>query len=174
MDRFFPLFLMRSPFVAVGLLALALCACSPGESAMENAAERAMERETGERADVDINGEKITVTTDDGTVEMGGSIPGDWPTDVPTYAGATVTYSAMNEADGATNAVLILSSTDSAQQIVDFYKSALTQNGWTTKNVIVSTVASGLEAEKDGRHVGIAIVGEDGSMTISIGVEMSR
>jgi hypothetical protein len=60
---------------------LSLMACS-GKSAQEQLAEKALEKATGKKAEVDLQQRKVTVKTGDGQSEIS-SGPGTWPTDLP-------------------------------------------------------------------------------------------
>lgn len=144
-------------FLASSVAVFALAACSSGDTAMENAAKDAMQ---GEERQADA-----------GTVMTEGEAPANWPADVPLYPGAQVAFSAMNIIEGKQTAVIALSSSEGAEKVVKFYQEQLAAEGWKTENVMVSTVASGMEAVKDGRRLQLAVLGEGTETTISIAVE---
>ncbi len=84
-------------FAALLALAAALVlagACrKAGQTGAEKMMERAMEKASGGKADVDLKGGKVSVKTDQGTAEFsaeGGKWPADLPADVPKLAGGKV------------------------------------------------------------------------------------
>lgn len=164
--------MLRRLLVAL-LLPFALVACSPSVPADDDTAEDddAMMQEDADAA----MQEEARVETDDGMMQVGGGLPDSWPSDIPVYAGATVLFSGMSEGkDGAQGTGLMYSTNASARVIVDFYKERLTAAGWTVQNVVVSTIASGLEAVKDGQHLGLGIATQNGETVVTLGIEAAQ
>ena len=148
-SHFFPLFPMSVFRRTLTLAAVLLAGCSSGQTLVEEGA---------------LNTEGNTVMTE-------GEAPEQWPVDVPLYPDAAVAFSAMNVIDGKQTAVIALSSSEGAEKVVKFYEERLAEEGWKTENVMVSTIASGMEAVKDGRRLQLAVLGEGKETTISIAVE---
>ena len=71
----------RSALVALVLgSALILGGCGSDEDRAEDAIEEAA-KDAGEDVDVDVDGDEITIENSDGTVSMGGDLPGGFPED---------------------------------------------------------------------------------------------
>ncbi len=83
----------RAAAALVLVPALALTgACGGGdEEAAERIAENALEDANGGDADVDIDGDEVTIETDEGTMSMGQDLPSDFPSDVTLLEGEILT-----------------------------------------------------------------------------------
>lgn len=150
-------------------LATLLAAC--GRGGTERAIERAIEEETGENAEVDVRTDgSVKVETEDGTFQTGNTLPADWPTDVPVYAGATVQYSASVTETGQPGSAAVLMTTDSAAQVASYYKKALKENGWTVESTIEAQGTTIFSATKDDRVVSFMSASAQGATTITLGV----
>lgn len=152
----------------------ALSACA--RSVTENIIEDAAERETGENVDVDIGTDGTArVETDEGTFTTGSGLPENWPTDVPTYAGAEVIFAGTaNPASGAPGFGASLVSSDPMQNVWAFYERSLAENGWTVNARVQSGETNLLGAEKDGRSITVMLGGSDGQTAITIGIEEEK
>lgn len=124
--------------------------------------------------DVSINKDgSMNIVTDEGTMSTSTTIPTDWPTDVPTYPGADVTYAAsLKPIDANTGrTALMLTASDPREDIVSFYDRALQKNGWT----IVRSVESGetifRTATKDRRTLTLSIATAEGHTGITLSIE---
>lgn len=73
------------------------------------------------------------------TVTSGGSVPSDFPSDVPVYGNSTVISSASAVNAGGMGHVLNLETSSSVDSVIDFYKKELAAKGWT----VMSNYASG-------------------------------
>lgn len=107
---------------------------SLSEKLAESVVERAIEKQGGGKAQVDMQEGQINVTTEEGEVRMSmgenAKLPADFPSDiVPIYAGAKVMQS-VSTPDGVS---VVLSSKDKQADILEFYKSRLTKDGWSTE-----------------------------------------
>lgn len=137
------------------------------ESIMENAVD-------GE-ADIDVKDDgTMDITTKEGTFSTGNSVPKEWPTDVPAYEGASVTYSASaSPEEGKTGMALILATDDAAADVKSFYEATLKSEGWTLTNTLEGGGSVIITAEKDGRQLSLVISEADGKTGITLGVEGS-
>jgi hypothetical protein len=96
----------RNGLVAVVLLSILLAAgCGKkksDEKLAEGMMERTLESATGEKADVDLNGENVTIKTGQGRVEMAktGEWPSDMFSDVPRFTYGVVERVSREQADG--------------------------------------------------------------------------
>lgn len=161
---------MRTPaLLALFCSFLFLAACNPANKIAEDAIEKQM----GGDADVDIgNNGAMRVTTDEGTMEIGGQeVPANWPSDAPVYPKAEVTYSAMNNAqEGEPEAALILATTDSVAEVKTFYMAQIAANGWTMENEVDAGGMSILAAKKGNRILSVSITGAEGQTAITVGL----
>lgn len=137
--------------------------------------ESIIERSADGEADVDMNSDgTMDVTTKEGTFSTGNSVPKEWPKDVPTYAGASVTYSASaNQNEGKSGMALILATDDSSAEVKTFYETKLKAEGWTLTNTLQGGGSTIITAEKDGRQLSLVISEADGKTGITLGVEGS-
>jgi hypothetical protein len=107
-----------------------------------------------------------SVTTPAGNASTG-SLPADFPKDVPIYAGAQIVSAATT--GGTVGAVL--STADTPEKVTDFYKSELEKNGWAKPQAVNAAGTSTMTATKEKRRVSVGITkGADGKTSISIGV----
>ena len=148
--------LSRSVLALAGCLLL-LAGCSSG---------------TSDQVNVNADG-SMQVETNDGTVVTGGmAVPADWASDVPVYADANVQYTAaVNPVDGKPGQALVFTSSDSAQLVVEFYRSALTDNGWTVDASMAGPAGTVMSGTKDNRTVSMLIAEVDGTTNVTIGIE---
>ncbi len=67
--------------------------------------------------------------------ELGESllVPRHFPADVPEYDGATVTDTAFSRAPANESFLLIFLTPDAQNQVIDFYREAFEDNGWTVE-----------------------------------------
>lgn len=124
----------------------------------QSIAEKVVEETTGVK--VEDEGEKVTITGEDGeTMELsgtGGSLPKDWPSDMPVYDGATIDSSAAIRSGEVTNFSVALSTTDAFADVFAWYKEQLASEGWTIDNEF--------DMETDGSRAG-SFTSTKGSMT---------
>lgn len=119
----------------------------------------------------------ITYSNDEGTATIGASsLPDNWPSDAPSYPNSKIVYSgSSNPQTGAEGAAVSFTTSDSINDVVEFYKRELASNGWSiesTANVGTNTV---LTAKKDTRTFG-AYIGDmnNGQVTVTVGIELPQ
>lgn len=159
--------------IVTTLTTLALLA-GCGQRAAENMIENAMERETGQDAQVDVNRDgSMRIETEDGTFTAGGTaMPDGWPEDAPAYPGATVSYAGtMNPATGKSGMAAILMTQDGGDAVAAYYKDRLTRDGWKIDTTMLGGDMSIVSATKDDRTLSIAVATANGQTTITMGVE---
>ena len=154
--------------------ALLLVGC--GKTAVENAMEHQIEKETGGNADVDITANGMNVKTDKGTVQTGNqaSMPADWPSDVPAYPGSTVQMSgSANEEEGEDGRLVMLQSSESVQAVTDFYTQKLTGGGWTIEGNMKIAGSTVIAAKKGGQTLSLQVADAGGktAITMALGVK---
>lgn len=138
-----------------------------GETMVENM----MEKATGGKADVDVEGGNMKIKTDEGTLTTGQTMPKDWPTDAPVYPKAEVQYSAsVSPTGGKTGQALVLMSTDTQQQVSEFYAAELSKQGWTISANAQAAGSTVITATKDTRTFSAMIAASDDRTTITLGV----
>ncbi len=120
-------------------LAFALIATgckSPGEKLAEKATEKMLETAGGEGTDVDIDSEtgEMTIKSGDTEITSSAKLPSDWPSDVPTYTGATISGSFSSSSEGQFGGWITLATSDSADKVKTWYADSLSQEGWTEES----------------------------------------
>jgi hypothetical protein len=108
-----------------------------------------------------------SVSVPGGGTASTGSLPADFPKDVPVYEGASVTSASTT--GGVAGAVLMTS--DAPDKVSAFYKDELAKQGWSKPQAIDMSGTSTITATKDKRRVSVAITkAQDGKTSISLGV----
>ncbi len=86
-----------------------------------------------ENVKVGKNGSTVTVKSSDGqtsaTYGTGATLPQGWPSDVPVYKPSTIIYATKSDNKGFSLAAKTSSST---QSVVDYYRTQLVNQGWTS------------------------------------------
>ena len=150
--------------VLIVVLALWLVGC---QSVSEKIGEEIGEEIAGGvvGGDVEVDGDSVTVETDDGavTVENGeaGELPDGFPDDFPIYDGATVDSASSIAADGDTTFYVNLVSKDAVGDVYDWYKEEFGSSGWEIKSDVMMS--------GDGQDSAMLSV-EKGSMTGTLSV----
>ena len=131
-------------------------------------------------AEVDVDENKVTVTTDDGqaTISGGeGKLAEGFPEEFPIYD-ADVDGSAVIDVNGQAQYTAVLITSDSVDDVYNWYKSELPSEGWSIVNdAQVSTgdaVTSMLEAERNGAKVYIGVNQTDRGTEIAITLTVSE
>ena len=148
---------LRAVTVGVGVTtALLLGGCSSAaEGIAEGAVERALEQELGESADVEVGEDSFTVDTEDGSLTAGaGSVPEDFPTDVPLVEGEVTFAQRLETADGLGWTLLVTTSGDPAA-VAEQIRGDLQSNGFTVDEA----------SELAGDAAGGAVLGEKADLT---------
>jgi len=115
---------------AAGALTLTGCGGAV-EGVAENQIERAIEDELGESADVEIDDDSFTVDTEEGSISAGaGSVPEDFPADVPLVEGEVAFAQRLESADGTGWSVIITTSGDPTS-VAEQIRTDLETNGFT-------------------------------------------
>jgi hypothetical protein len=143
--------------VVAAVAALALTGCGNAvEGLAEGAVERAIENEIGESADVSINEDSFTVDTEEGSITAGaGSVPEDFPSDVPLPQGEVSFAQRLETADGLGWSVVITVSGDPGT-VAEQVRSDMEGSGFTVDE---ATEFSGTDGS------GGTILGEKGDLT---------
>ena|SRR3989344_5226387 len=143
--------------------------------------ETAIERGTGDDADVNLKNGEVTVKTDTGSVTYGNTkLPNDWPSDVPIYQNSQITFAASST--GAGNEKFVASvqfaTEDSAEKLISYYRNELPARGWKITGTQTAAEAENastiIVGEKDTRAIGVQIIFEESigvSVTVTVGTK---
>lgn len=139
---------------------LALAGCGNAvEGLAEGAVERAIENEIGESADVSISDDSFTVDTEEGSITAGaGSVPEDFPPDVPLVEGDVTFSQRLENADGIGWSVVITTSGDPAS-VVEQVRADLEGSGFTVEDATEFAGSDG---------AGGTVIGEKGDLSTLI------
>ncbi len=126
--------------------------------------------EDGKGVRISGDGGKIEVNGDDGDKAVvnlgGGAQQGGW---VPAYPGAKVLNSVTSEKQGIQSGVYTFQTSDSAQQVLDFYRDKLKAGGYTVSNEnSVANQVDSLTLAKDERAVAIVVTHQGGQTTVVV------
>ncbi|OGJ61491.1 hypothetical protein A3C37_04170 [Candidatus Peribacteria bacterium RIFCSPHIGHO2_02_FULL_53_20] len=154
------------------LSTLAACGSTDGDdrAAEGNTAEGNTEEGANFNIDVDTDA-RVHIVTSAGSFNGGNTIPKNWPSDVPAYPGAQVVYSAaVTTPEGDDGLALTLSTNDTLEQAVEFYKGTLAAEGWKILSTLESGEATIIGAEKGNRVFAASISNAGGQTMISLGM----
>ncbi len=125
---------------------------------------------TDGNVEIDTDGDTMEVTTDQGKAVIGGELQSGWPSDVPVYPGAAVSYSALVNAEGGPGAAAVLTTADSPTEVVANLQAQLVAAGWTVNGQFNAGAMQTITATKDTRVYSVAIQGGEDGTTVTIGV----
>lgn len=139
---------------------VALGGCSNAvEGLAEGAVERAIENEIGGSADVSVDDDSFTIDTEDGSISAGsGSLPDDFPADVPLPDGE-VTFSQRLESGDELGWSVVIASVEPAGALAEQVQADLQASGFTVEQ---ASQFSGTDSE------GGTIFGEKGDLSILV------
>jgi hypothetical protein len=160
---------VRAAVLASGL-AVALTGCGNAvENIVEGNVERAIENELGESADVEIGEDSFSVDTEDGSITAGaGSVPEDFPTDVPLPEGEVAFAQRLESEDGFSWSLIVTSDADPGG-LADQIRGELTDNGFTVEEASefsgADSAGGTILAEKGDLTVLVLVAGEGSETT---------
>jgi hypothetical protein len=150
-------------------LTFALLAISDScKRATEKTSEKALEKSIGNEARVDIEDEKITIKTEEGTFTTDATVhswPGEIPDDVPEFKNGKVISVSKQETDGNNNWVVIFEEVSEGD--LEKYKKDLEDSGFKINYTTMAGSGGYLYAMKNNLSV-VVMVGE-GNATVTIG-----
>lgn len=157
---------------------LTRCGGSVQEAAQEKAVEKAIEASAaanGEKVDVDMHGDGMTVATEEGKMQItpdgGGTVPKSFPGDVPLYDGAEV-RSTMENTNDHTH-MLQLFTKDPLAKVTEQIKAAAPPKGWTEDTTLSQNEGqpmSILTFKKGERDLSYVMTSEEGGTAIMMTV----
>lgn len=159
-----------SAVAAAAVLALTGCG-NAVEGLAEGAVERALENELGESADVEIGEDSYTVDTEEGSTTIGaGSVPEDFPSDIPLVEGEVSFSQRLDTADGMAWTVLITTPADPAT-VTEEIRSDLESNGFSVDEASEFSSGEGaggtVLAQKGDLEAFILIAGEGAETAVT-------
>jgi hypothetical protein len=140
---------------------LTSCKCSR-EKTQESMIEKTLENATGEKTDVDINKDKVTIQGENYKTEInntGGKWSDEIPDDVPEFTWGTIQHSTVSEAEGTKTYGLYFKDVD--PEVLEKYDAALKKNGFKTMKMTMDKGGT-ITAEK-GKIIVTAIASEKGA-----------
>ena len=153
---------MKTTTAVVATLCGLVLGAGCGKRVQERMIEKAIERDTGTKADVRIGKEGFTAKTDKGqmSVTSGQSarVPENFPADVLVYKGANVV---MAMQVGQANSVSLTTPDDMAK-VVETYKQEMTARGWSQEAALDMGEQTVLTYRKEGRTTAVAIAKDEG------------
>lgn len=123
---------------------------------------------TGLNVSYDGSG-NVSYGNESGSVSTKNQLPAGWPSDAPSYPGATISFSGQSNATAnnpESGMGVTLTTTNPADRVVAYYKDSLTQQGWTITDDVTANGASVLAATKDTRRFSVSVNANEGQTTI--------
>ena len=155
--------------MAAGLILTFGCG-KAAKSISEKAVEKAIEAQTGGKADVNITDGKVTVKTKDGTssIDMsgGGAIPADFPKDVYVPGSAKIMGS-VNTPDGT---MVTMESSEALAKASEKYISEMKAQGWTEDANANMNGQIMLAFKKEQRTASVMLSSSDGKTQVILTV----
>jgi len=150
----------------LAMLVIAVGILSGCQNAAEKAAETAIEKSTNGQADVDIDNDTATITTDDGSLEVGEdvSLPDGFPSDVYIIDGTIVSAMTLTEGESYT---VSIKTDESVNSVKEEYEEELADDGWEVTMSLAIQDGFSLSATKDDRTVTLSI-GTDDEETVVV------
>lgn len=144
---------MKRLFVIALVLTVAVMLAGAGcksiqQQAAEKQAEKILEKATGENIEV-------------------GSLPSDFPSDIPIYPGSSILTSSIDTE--TENAYATLQTDDSTSKVTEWYKSNLESKGWTVTSTSNFGEMNSIDFEKGNKWGSVSVASADGKTTISLG-----
>jgi len=167
--------------VSVLVLCLAVavvagCRKKSQEQAMNKAIEKAIEKQSGGKAKVDLSKGQMTFKDKEGqvTVSQGGGaqLPDGFPKDVLIHKGAAITIASKQPNVFS----VVLTSKDDKSKIVDAYKSSLKSQGWEEASSMDMGDVTTFEykKEKENRTLVVNVTKESDKTQITLIVETRK
>lgn len=160
---------MGAAVAAAGLVALGGgCGKKASEKSAEKMAEMAIQAQTGGKANVDINGEKVSIQSKEGSMDFsaGGdaTIPEDFPADVYVDRGAKVLMSMRNP----TGFVLNLQTSEAVEVVAQTYRREMGGQGWAEEGDINMGGQRVLMFKKDDRRASVSVARQDDATQVML------
>ena len=184
--------------LSVLILIISMClliSCGGRERAAERAVEEAIEKESGEKVDVDISGDSVKIRGEkiqmdmskgEGEIKFKGEdgeeakfamsekgvvdLPDGFPKDVYIYKGAAIKMSGKQEK----SFMVTLETDDDMKRVVNEYKDKMKANGWEEAMSMDMGQQTMLQFKKEDRTTAITIATQDNKTTFHLIVDMGK
>ncbi|WP_299164444.1 hypothetical protein [uncultured Eudoraea sp.] len=136
--------------------------------AAEKTSEKAIEKSIGDDAEVDIEEDKLTIKTDEGTFTTDATIhswPKEIPADIPEFIEGKVVSVTTHEIDEANNWVVIFE--DVPKEALEKYKEDLKDHDFKINYTTMAGSGGHLTAEKG--KLAVVVMVAEGTATVTIG-----
>jgi hypothetical protein len=144
------------------------CSEKAEEKAAQKIAEKAIEAQTGHKADIDVGEERMRIRTEDGemTVTSGkaAKLPDKFPEDIPICEGCTLEM-AMELAQGYS---LSFTTKADASKVSQWYLNEMIDKGWTKEAFMEMGKQTMLVFKKGERGVNLAISHDNDQTRIAL------
>ena len=168
----------HSPLIAALALALVLSACGKAEEkAAETLAEKALEANSGQDVDVDINedGQTVTIQTEDGTLTQSSGDNVELPADFPSDVALPDDYKVMSVMTMGPVTSVVLEVPESPSDLFTAFKSGQADQGWKETMAMQGGEGSMLGFEKDDRSLLVNLSrSEDGGTMVSLSLQSKQ
>ena len=146
---------------------LAGCGKSISQRAGEKAAEKIIEKQSGGKADVDINKGNVKVETEQGKMEAGENVklPSDFPQDVYVIEGA-VKAVFSNQANGGYT--ISIETDKGLNEASAAYQEKFKSDGWKITGTMSFEDTASVTAEKDDRIASVIISKSDAKTAVTV------
>jgi hypothetical protein len=158
-------------FITLGVIALCATAC--GKSPSERMAEAAISAATGQKVEVDKDGDKVTLKTDKGDMQVssgdGATLPASFPKDVYLPSG----YKVMSAMEMPNAMVIELSAPGQVSALFSDASRQMQSQGW--KQTMAMQQASDtqmLAFEKENRSALVSLYGDDSG--VKVGLQLAQ
>ena len=150
------------------LVSVLVIGCSCSEKAAEKIAEKAIEAQTGHKADIDVDKESMRIKTKDGEMTMtsgkAAKLPDNFPEDIPIYEGCALDM-AMEVPQGYS---LSFTTKDEMSKVSEWYLKEMIGKGWTKEAFMDMGKQTMLVFKKGERGVNLAISHDNDQTRISL------
>ncbi|MBD3345835.1 MAG: hypothetical protein GF401_12300 [Chitinivibrionales bacterium] len=160
---------VRTSFL-IAMMALSFSGCGKKgeEKIAENIVKKAIEKESGGKADVDISNGNVNIKTDDGEMSVtsgkNARIPEAFPTDILIYQGSSV-EAAMEVPEGYS---VQLKSDDDVTKIAETYKADMKAQGWSQEASLDMGEQAMLSFKKGERAAQVVIMPDESITRIGL------
>ncbi|WP_323789581.1 hypothetical protein [Psychroserpens sp.] len=159
--------LLATTFFVVFALMTMISSC---KKSAEKTSEKLIETTIGDNANVDIDDEKITIKTDEGTFTSDATIkswPKTIPDDVPEFKDGKIVNVSTQFVDEAKNWTLLFE--DISDNSLDDYEAELKKNGFKVSTITMGETKSHITAQKDDFIV--IVMGGEGMASLSVAID---
>lgn len=139
-----------------------------GRKAEEKVLEQTIEKQTGGKATVDLSEEKMSIETEDGSIEITGGksakLPDDFPADIYVLDRAKV-ISVMTLPGGSS---VTFTASEEPSAVADLYKKEMTAKGWAVMRSMNMDPQQIIMFSKDKRTVTASIAMQDDQTMVAL------